>query len=107
MAGVRGGQVVVDLGKFDSEEAAARAHDRAAVWCLGLTATTNFPAADWALQVCALARPLESGQNSRCTPCWSQFRCRYAFWRGSLCANRQSASGCLPCLGNFSLERLE
>ena len=48
-------QVVVDLGKFDSEEEAARAHDRAAVWCLGLTATTNFPANEWALQVRILA----------------------------------------------------
>lgn len=37
------GQVVVDVGRFDSEVDAARAYDRAAVWCLGLTAQTNFP----------------------------------------------------------------
>ena len=43
---VRQLQVEVDLGKFDSADEAARAHDRAAVWCLGLTATTNFPVAD-------------------------------------------------------------
>jgi len=39
-------QVEVDLGKFEGAEEAARAHDRAAVWCLGLTAPTNFPIAD-------------------------------------------------------------
>ncbi|KAK9915695.1 hypothetical protein WJX75_002779 [Coccomyxa subellipsoidea] len=39
-------QVLVDVGRFDSEEDAARAYDRAAVWCLGLTAQTNFPVSD-------------------------------------------------------------
>ncbi|KAK9845452.1 hypothetical protein WJX81_006742 [Elliptochloris bilobata] len=39
-------KVEVDLGKFESAEEAARAHDRAAVWCLGLTATTNYPVTD-------------------------------------------------------------
>ncbi|CAK0757170.1 hypothetical protein CVIRNUC_002518 [Coccomyxa viridis] len=37
-------QVVVDLGKFNSEEEAAAAYDRASVWCLGLTSRLNFPA---------------------------------------------------------------
>ena len=70
MSGLLMGQVVVDLGKFDSEEAAARAHDRAAVWCLGLTATTNFPAADWALQVSASTATSISGtlQNGLLSP---------------------------------------
>lgn len=36
-------QVLVDVGRFENEEEAARAYDRAAVWCLGLTAHTNFP----------------------------------------------------------------
>ncbi|CAL8469832.1 g9374 [Coccomyxa elongata] len=36
-------QVVVEVGRFDTEEEAARAYDRAAVWCLGLTAQTNYP----------------------------------------------------------------
>lgn len=36
-------QVVVDLGKFDSEEEAAAAYDRASVWCLGLTSRLNYP----------------------------------------------------------------
>ena len=51
-------QVEVDLGKFEGAEEAARAHDRAAVWCLGLTAPTNFPIAD-SLRVRAPAQPLE------------------------------------------------
>ncbi len=37
-------QVVVDLGKFSTEEEAAIAYDRASVWCLGLTSRLNFPA---------------------------------------------------------------
>ena len=37
-------QVVVDLGKFNTEEEAAAAYDRASVWCLGLTSRLNFPA---------------------------------------------------------------
>ena len=37
-------QVVVDLGKFSTEEEAAVAYDRASVWCLGLTSRLNFPA---------------------------------------------------------------
>ena len=36
--------MVVDLGKFNSEEEAAAAYDRASVWCLGLTSRLNFPA---------------------------------------------------------------
>ena len=34
----------MDLGKFNSEEEAAAAYDRASVWCLGLTSRLNFPA---------------------------------------------------------------
>ncbi len=64
----------MDLGKFDSEEEAARAHDRAAVWCLGLTAATNFPPADWALQARA-RRPVPSRQSSS----WLRSALRCAF----------------------------
>jgi hypothetical protein len=39
-------QVLVDVGRFESEEDAALAYDRAAVWCLGLTTPTNFPVAE-------------------------------------------------------------
>ena len=46
MGGWLRAQVEVDLGKFDSAEEAARAYDRAAVWCLGLTAPTNEPVAE-------------------------------------------------------------
>ncbi len=36
-------QVTLDLGKFDTEEEAARAYDRAVLWSLGLTAPINLP----------------------------------------------------------------
>ena len=45
----------MDLGKFNSEEEAAAAYDRASVWCLGLTSRLNFPAEQQMGQVRYLA----------------------------------------------------
>ena len=46
----------MDLGKFNTEEEAAAAYDRASVWCLGITSRLNFPAEQQIGGVCFLSK---------------------------------------------------
>jgi len=80
-------QVEVDLGKFEGAEEAARAHDRAAVWCLGLTAPTNFPIAD-SLRVRAPRWVAAAGGRRALRPCVYNIQLRTC--RG---ARRRSLAG--------------